>query len=224
MHCPPFKTCASAIVFVASVTSAQASPYDLGLSAGTLGVGPQLGAVIVPNQLHIRLVSGLVDYTDTFEVEGIDYDGDLELRNMAVLVDYHPFKHFFRISGGVILNDTSFSAAGKVDVGETYSANGVTYTAQAGDEVSGEANYDSFAPYVGVGVGSASAMPGLSFTADLGLMFLGSPSTTIDINTASSSNQSDADRYADSAEADLAAELDEYELYPVLQIGATYRF
>lgn len=215
--------CAAAVLAGTS-TVAGASGHDIGLNVGSLGVGPQLGYTLSPNQFHVRLATGFLDYSDSAVAEGIEYDGDLQLRNAALLGDYHPFGGGFRISAGVVGNDNAFSATGELEDGTTYTADGETYTADSGDSANGEITFNSLAPYLGIGVGHTDTSTGLSLTADVGVMHLGSASASIDIDTQGSTRQAEADEYAANAESDLEDELEALELYPVIQADAVYRF
>jgi len=213
-----------AAILAGTASTASASDHDIGLNVGSLGIGPQIGWTLSPGNFHGRLSLGLIDYPESAVAEGIEYDGDLELKNIALLGDYYPFGGIFRISAGVIVNDNAFSATGKVDAGDEYTAGGETYTAGAGDTATGEITFDSLAPYIGIGFGRASSSKGLSFTADLGVMSLGGASASIDIASRDPALQAEASRYATSAESALEDELDALALYPVIQVGALYRF
>lgn len=218
------KYIAFALPILLAATPASATGIDFGLNAGTLGAGPQLGITIVPDTFRARLATGFLDYSDTVTADEIEYSGDLKLRNAALIGDYHPFGGVFRLSAGAVLNANEFSATGTVIDGTTYTADGVSYTASAGDSVNADVDFDAVAPYVGIGWGSAGRNSGLSLSADIGVMFQGSPSASIDIETSNASVQAQADQYAARAESDLNDELDGFELYPVVQLGAIYRF
>lgn len=218
------KHIALALPILLAATPASATGIDFGLNAGTLGAGPQLGITIVPDTFRARLATGFLDYSDTVTADEIEYSGDLKLRNAALIGDYHPFGGVFRLSAGAVLNANEFSATGTVIDGTTYTADGVSYTASAGDSVNADVDFDAVAPYVGIGWGSAGRNSGLSLSADIGVMFQGSPSASIDIETSNASVQAQADQYAARAESDLNDELDGFELYPVVQLGAIYRF
>ena len=196
---------------------------DVGVNAGTLGAGPTLGVTIVPNKFRARLTTGFLDYSDSATSEGIKYEGDLELRNAALIGDYHPFGGLFRLSAGAVINGNEFNATGTVVSGQTYTSNGVTYTAGAGDSVNASVEFDDLAPYAGFGWGTAGVEGGLSLSADIGVMFQGTPEADISVDTAPAL-QAQADRYAREAEDDLNNELEDFEMYPVIQIGAVYRF
>lgn len=136
--CPARVKGAAAVLTVTS-TSAGASGHDIGLSVGSLSVGPQLGDTLSPNQFPVRQATGFLGYSDSAVAEGIGYDGDLQLRNAALRGDYHLFGDGFRISAGVVVNSNAFIAAGKVEDGTTYTdaPDGPRHLSTDGSEQSG---------------------------------------------------------------------------------------
>ena len=71
----------------------------VGLHGGTLGLGVNAGYDF-SNDLAIR---GLVNYFNLdFEKEkaGNKYDGELDLRSVGLVLDWHPFWGAFRVSAG----------------------------------------------------------------------------------------------------------------------------
>ena len=212
-----------ALLAAGSAQAVSLDAFDVGVTAGTLGAGPTLGVTVVPDTFRARLTTGFLDYSESTTVDGIAYEGDLELRNAALIGDYHPFGGLFRLSAGAVINGNAFDATGTVVDGETYTANGTTYTAGTGDSVNAEVDFDDIAPYVGLGLGTAGVEGGLSLSADIGVMFQGTPDAQITINT-DAATQAAADRYAREAEDDLDDDLEDFELYPVIQVGAVYRF
>ena len=82
----------------------------VGLHGGTLGLGVNAGYDF-SNDLAIR---GLVNYFNLdFEKEkaGNEYDGELDLRSVGLVLDWHPFWGAFRLSGGAFLNNNQVSAS-----------------------------------------------------------------------------------------------------------------
>ncbi|WP_410473718.1 hypothetical protein [Guyparkeria sp. TX1] len=200
---------------------AQAAEFDVGVNVGTLGIGPELGMTIVPNKFRARVTTGFGSYSETFTVDGNEYEGDLELRNAGLLGDYHPFGGYFRVTGGVIFNDNSYSAVGDQD---SYEVQGLTVPAAPGDRITADVDFNPVAPYLGIGWSSANNEPGLSFRADIGVMYQGAPDATVDVKTSDPFRQPYADQYAEQEEKDLNDELEDYKLYPVVQVGLVYRF
>jgi hypothetical protein len=114
--------------------------------------------------------------------------------------------------------------SGQVTIGN------ITYQASDLGSLTGLVDFDSVAPYLGIGWGNAvSADKKWGFTADLGVVFQGSPN--IDLNatlgsTAAANGVTQAQLDAEVAreEANLTDDLDDFDVYPVIAFGASYRF
>lgn len=216
---------AIAVAALASVASANASGFDVGVNVGSMGVGPQIGYTIVDNKLDVRLATGFLSYNHSETSSQMDYSGSLKLRNAALLADYHPFSGSFRLTAGVVINKNKLTLDGRPTPGTTYTTNdGYTYTAEAGDSVNATVDFRNAAPYVGIGWGRNDMKPGLHFTADIGAMFQGSPRSTINITTSNPAAQAQADAYAANAKSQLNSDLKRFKVYPVVQAGVLYRF
>lgn len=212
----------SATPFLAG--QAMAGNYDVGLTAGSLGVGPQIGWVVVPNSLALRAGFDYLSYSRNVSSDGVNYSGNLKLNNGIFLADYHPFGGAFRMTAGASINNNKASLNATLTTGRTYTSNGVSYTAQPGDHAEANMNFKKIAPYVGIGWGGADLTPGWHFTSDVGVMYLGAPSSTIQVYTANPTAQSLAAQYAQAAQAQLNQDTSKYKWYPVVQLGANYRF
>jgi len=55
-------------------------------------------------------------------------------------------------------------------------------------------------------------------------MYQGAPSATVNAETSDPAREPFADAYAEEEEKDLNDELEDYKLYPVVQVGLVYRF
>ena len=78
-----------------------------------------------------------------------------------------------------------------------------------------------------MGYGRALSADGhFSFTADIGVAFTGSPDIALDV-TCAADNALVCSRLYDSAaaeEAELQKDADEYDYWPVVSFGVSYRF
>ena len=205
-------------------TYAHAGQFDLGANVGTLGYGPQLGLTLAPNTLDMRVAANFLNYSYNTTSNGIKYDGHLKLRSTALLFDWHPFSGMFRLTAGAIFNGNKFDLTGQPQAGQTYTLNGVSYTASTGDQVSATVKFPSTAPYLGIGWGDNSVKPGFHFTSDIGVMYQGKPKSSVSIHTTSSAAQPAADQYAAQEEQKLNSDLKRFKWYPVVQLGVVYRF
>lgn len=105
-----------------------------------------------------------------------------------------------------------------------------------GDQVTGEVHFNSVAPYLGIGWSGAPGNSGWHFHVDLGVLYLGDPEAEADVQRAACNgsdggnilplpNFSGCDIPADKqAAAEIESSLESLSLYPVVMVGAGYRF
>jgi len=215
------KTLAVLAASIGFMAAASAGQIDVGLSAGTLGYGPQVGFVVTPGKFDVRLNAGYLNYSYNTTSSGVAYDGHLKLNNVGLLGDWHPFDGGFRVTAGAFYNDNKFSLTGQPS-GGTYTFNGVTYTATQAGTVTANVTFNSLAPYLGIGWGDNSNSAGLHFTSDVGVMYQGRPNATITATGAASNPALAADVRA--AQGKLQSDLNSFQWYPVVQVGLVYRF
>lgn len=194
---------------------ASADSFALGFKAGTTGIGLE-GTWRMSPGFNLRAGYYAFDYSTDLEETGIEYDGDLRLRNAALLADWHPFRGRFRLSAGGIQTGNEFrgTADGALEVGEeTYEG---TLNAKVG--------WSGFAPYLGLGFGNAVGAGRLTFSFDLGVMFTGSPSVrldgTVDDPALEPAFREDLER----ERANLEEELKDAKYFPVVNLGFAWRF
>ena len=208
----------------------------VGLHAGTLGLGVNAGYDF-SQDFAIR---GLVNYFNLdFDEDwaGNEYDGELNLRSLGLMLDWHPFWGAFRLSGGAFLNNNRLSA----------STQGVALGIGRGEydaDLDFRMKFEKAAPYLGIGWTTGRDEEGLAFSADFGALFRSSPRVSASGRAAGCdfevSREGDAEvdcssgvasEVADELRTDLQREhrelrddLDELKVYPVLSVGASYRF
>ncbi len=215
------KSCLRAAALLAVVLlplgwgSAAADSFAVGAKAGTTGLGLE-ATWRLTDAVNLRGGYYAFDYDTDLEEEGIEYDGDLRLRNAALFADWHPFGGAFRISTGGVQSGNKFlgSADGELEVGDD------TYTGQLEAEVS----WSGLAPYLGIGFGNAMRGGRLSFSFDLGVMFTGAPDVRLD---GSVNDPALEDAFAEDLareRANLEDELSDAKYYPVVSLGFAYRF
>lgn len=200
----------------------------LGVKMGTLGVGVDLTTNLMPG-INLRGNINLFNYSRSMTKDGVEYNGDLKLQSAGILGDWHPFSNGFRLSAGAYINKNKFSLSGKPTAG-TFTLDSTTY--QAGEaeigSLDGTIKFNDVAPYVGIGWGNAISKSGnWNFVADAGLLYQGAPKVGLNVSCGSLASQSTCDAAKASASAEqsrLAADVSDYKWYPVLSIGASYRF
>ncbi len=204
------------------VVFAQTPEVALALKGGTLGGGLEATIGIVDN-VNARLGFNYFSYDDDFSESGVEYEADLDLRSVSLLLDWHPLSNGFRVSAGALYNGNEASATGKA-VSGNFSIDDVTYTAAEVGTLNGEIDFNSISPYVGIGYGNAVAKgSNWSFVFDLGVIYQGEPDVSLTANGTSSSNAAFISNLEDERRQ-LESELEDFQFYPVLMIGVSYKF
>jgi hypothetical protein len=200
--------------------------------ASTLGLFGVDAGYRFNDNLHARLgfdVGGVGYNTSN---SGVDYDANLSLSNVHLLGDYFPFGGGMRLTGGLIFQGNRLTGNAKPTAGSTVSLGGQSYTLGANQQIASigsEAAFSSaIAPYIGIGFGTPIS-PGLNFSADLGVMFPGSPSVKLSpvlssatLGNAALTNEinTQVQRQQDATNRDISG----FTVYPVLSIGLSYAF
>jgi hypothetical protein len=214
---------------LAAVSALLASPAgladtSLGLRVGTLGGGIELAHAFTET-LGFRLAANGLNYNTTKTYESVNYDAKLKLATGQLLLDWFPFSNNFRISAGAMYNGNKLTLDGKPS-GGTYTINGTPYAASDVGALNGKVDFRSAAPYLGLGYGRPVGK-GLSFTADLGVLFQGSPNTTLTATCAAGTPAPTCASIQSSVAAEQAQlndDMKQYQYYPVLSIGLAYVF
>lgn len=206
---------AAALAMFGMPGAASAETVSLAAKVGTTGLGLEAG-FRVTDSINLRLGYYSFDYGTDLEEEGIEYDGDLRLRNAALFADWHPFRGLFRLSSGVVQTGNEFigSAEDELVVGDN------TYEGSLEATV----DWDGMAPYLGIGLGNAMRGGRWSFSLDLGVMFTGSPGVRLDGEVNDPSLEDAFREDLEREEAALREELSDAKYYPVLSVGVAYRF
>jgi len=200
-----------------------AQSISLGVKVGTLGPGAE-AAIALSDFLGIRFGANYLplEYEGTFD--DVDYDVDLTLRSVSALIDVHPFKGAFRISGGVVYNgnelESEATPTSPIEIGDvTY----LTPATQVGT-LKGEVDFDDIAPYLGLGWDTSFGKEGaFGFIADLGVMYQGSPEVELTANGTLAGNPAFQAELA-KEEKNIQDDLDDFKFYPVISVGFSYRF
>lgn len=200
--------------------------------ASTLGLFGVDAGYRFSDNFHARLGLDVGGFGYNTSNSGVDYDANLSLSNVHLLGDYFPFGGGMRLTGGLIFQGNRLTGNAKPTAGSTVNLGGQSYTLGANQQIvsiGSEAAFGSaIAPYIGIGFGTPIS-PGLSFNADLGVMFPGSPSVKLSpvlssatLGNAALTNEinTQVQRQQDATNRDIAG----FSVYPVLSIGFSYAF
>ncbi len=204
------------VIFGIFTASATVQAKDIGATAviGPTGVGVHI-VVPVKDQLNARFGFNALNHNYSTDTKSAHYDVSLRPRAFDALLDYYPSAGSFRVTGGLVYNkNNKYDVIGKPVVATKY-----TFV--------GTLDFNKVAPYVGIGWGNAVAKDkGWGFTADAGVLFQGSPDTSL-TNPGCTASASACTRLANGVAAENAAlqdKVNHFKYFPVLRVGVSYRF
>lgn len=197
-------------------------PVAVGAKVGTPGIGGEI-TVGLNDNFNFRTGVNAFSYEYNGTESDVEYDFDLKLLSFPLLVDWHPFYGSgFRLTAGAYINSNELESTA-VPTG-TYDIGGVDYDAGDVGSLTGDVDFNSVAPFLGIGWGNAVGEDTrLSLALDLGVMFQGSPDVDLDANGA---RASDDDFLANlkKEEESLEDDIEIFKYYPVVMLGLTYKF
>lgn len=219
----PLVLLAAALALTSFASLSAAQNVALGLKAGTLGAGLDLTVGLAP-VVNLRVGAQAFSYSRTLSEEGISYDGKADLRSAWLLLDFHPGGKGTRVSAGGVYSRNKVTGASPSS--GTVTVNGVAYPVAAVGSIDGEATANDVCPYLGLGWGNA-VRPGspVRFAFDVGVLYQGAPKVSL---TAHPRNPAlvppaffaDLEKERQKVEDDAS----KYKLYPVVNLGLSYRF
>jgi hypothetical protein len=231
-HLTPFNhrvgLLGATLIAAAMGSTTAAADVAIYAKAGTLGYGGGVG-IDVTESIRVRgeYTTGSFSPSD-IDTDDVTYDPDLDLKSGALLLDWHPFKGGgFRVTAGLIANGNELKVKAEPRA-SSYTINGQVYAASEIGTLKGKAEFDSTAPYLGIGWGDAFGKDGhFTFVADLGVMYQGSGDVTLNATCGPAATPTQCARIQSSVAAEeknLEDEISDYKYWPVLSIGLGYRF
>ena len=207
----------------------------LGAHVGTLGVGAFAGW----DAAHLLTVRGLVNTAGVgldLDEDGTEFAVDLQLQSFGLVLDLHPFRNGFHLSGGAFTNGNQLSAmaeAGDIEIGDG------RYDAR----VEALIDFEGVAPYFGLGWSSRRDRSGFSVGFEAGVLLQGEPllSATGRIASAGEDCQFSVSREGranicsefddtglmndlESEHREVRDDLEDIPFWPVLVLSLSYRF
>ena len=218
--------CTTALLALAPTVQAEPDDVTLGLQGGTLGIGLTAG-VDLADSFALRGGINYLKFDFDTTLGSIDYNFEPEFFNGSLLLDWHPFAGAFRLTGGTYINNNSVDVKGtyRRDLLPTGTAN-LAATLSDLAPVKGSVDFNTFAPYLGIGWTSNKADSGWGVNVDLGVMFQGAPNVSelyID-DPWGFGNNSVARDFLNQERQAIEDELDKYQYYPVASVALTYKF
>lgn len=212
----------AAALAAATPAAAQTVPgsFGVGITAGTLGIGPE-ASYRMSDHVALRANGTFFGFSHDVDSSDVTYNGKLKLRSFGAMIDVHPFGGSFRISGGARIGNNKVrlkaTPTEEVEIGDN------SYTADQVGTLSGEVKAKDFAPTLTLGWGG-SLSPGLKFGFEAGAMFQGKPRVENLRATGSAASTTAFQNSLREEEQEIEEDIDQYKVYPILQIGLSYRF
>lgn len=219
-----FAAAAAGALALASAAQAQGA-LAVGGQIGTPGAGATVQYAISPS-LVVRGSYDVLRYDHGFSSDDIDYGGGLDWEQAGAFIDLHPWNNGFTVSGGAYFGsrDTELRATPNHPV----RIGGTTFTAAEAGTLSGEIDFGSTSPFAGIGFDNTFSGSGpIGFRAMFGAQLNADPSVTLRRTGGAALTptvQAQLDAELRNEERRLQSEAEDFRLYPVLQVGLTYRF
>ena len=182
----------------------------------TFGVNPYL---------NLRSGFNYGSFTWGQEFGNVDYDADVTMTSVPLLLDVHPFGGHFRLTGGLYLQPGT-----KADIAATPSEptqiGSHTYNPDTIGTLNGQIEVSSaLTPYVGIGFGNTVGEDQLlTLTLDVGVIFQ-SYDVSLDSDGAGMTAQLDTFREdLKQEEALLQKDADDWKIFPVVAISLAWHF
>ncbi len=194
----------------------------LGVHASTLGVGPSIALPVT--DFFVLTLSGnyfVIEQDET--IDGVDYDVDVELLTLGGTIDWHIYGGSFFVSGGAYWNQNEIeldaTPATPVVIG------GVAFTPAQVGKLTGDIEFDTIAPYGGIGFDNTHHTSGrLSLYASIGILFQGSPEVDLAVSGPVAAMPGFAELLKEEA-SEIEDELEDlFRFYPVATLGLRWRF
>jgi len=189
---------------------------------GTMG-GAVEGQVKVNDLIQFRAGANYLTFDETIDVDEISYDGDLDFSGFGAFVDVHPFGGSFFVTGGAYAGDKTIDLLATSDM--SVEIGGQTFTQAEYGRLEGDVAFDDVAPFIGAGFDTTFQGGGnWGFHILAGAALFGSGDVTLDAVGGTLSNDPILQAQVAQEVQDIEDEIEEYELWPVVQIGLSYRF
>lgn len=216
------------------------SHFAIGVNGGTMGVGVEV-ATVLSRRTNLRVDGDFFNYSTTLEQDGVTYTPQFKLRNARAMLDVYPFHGGFRISvGGAAYNQFDVNATASVPGGHTVTLNDVDYYSSASDPLHGSASLTYPHKYAGVAtIGWGNAIPRsgrhFAFPVEIGAAFTGTPTfalsmagsacaTTDPLTCLPVTSYPDFQTHLTAEQQKIQKDINPFRVYPILQVGVTYRF
>lgn len=194
--------------------------FRVGLTAGTLGIGPEIG-YRANRTVGLRANATFLSFSHSVKSNNVRYDGKANLKSGGVMLDLHPFGGGFFLSAGARINGNNGRLRATPQSTTTIGSTAFT-PAQIGT-ISGRAKVKDVAPQLTLGYGGGLHR-GLSFNVEAGALFQGAVRVRDFSSNGTLANDPRFIAELEKERVSTQRKVDDYKVYPILQVGLKYRF
>jgi len=154
----------------------------IGLIISTNGVGLQFAQNIGGAKMLAVRVGGmympfkLTNFEYDFDGTKLVINGDIKLGSVQALVDFHPFKNAFKITGGIAYMLTDMSAVAMVK--DSVEQGDIMISPDEVGKIDVGMKVGPICPYIGIGFGRAIPRSRASFNFEIGSYYISHPEVT----------------------------------------------
>ena len=150
----------------------------VGVSISPLGIDIEAAEPLSPT-MNVRAGFNTFGHSDSVQINGINYNAQLNLHSVEALIDWYPRPRFHLSPGLLLYNGNQLTAQASVPGGQIFSLSGVSYMSMPSDPVTGVAKLDFFklSPMILAGFGNLAPRNGkhFSFRFEFGGVYQGTP-------------------------------------------------
>lgn len=221
----------TALFSLSSILPVQVLANSIGVSVGVHGIAIDYTWQLNKN-IDVRFALTDMPFSDELEADGITYELEYERTNLAVLVDLMPWENGFHLTAGLFALEHQWLIDAKLN-GDYYIGDGQW---QANDlKLHGEITYAAASPYLGLGWKNIFGENNhWAMTVEAGVMYVGSAAVdygaTGEVCDVGGANCIDSalgpvfQKNLAEEEQQLEEKLEDYEFWPVIQLGLNYKF
>ncbi|MDY0149963.1 MAG: hypothetical protein RBT03_07755 [Kiritimatiellia bacterium] len=197
---------------------------SLGPKIGTTGIGLDV-TVGATRFLNLRSGFNYGSFTFSRKWSDVDYDLDVDMISLPLLVDLYPMGGHFRITAGFFIQpDTTADIDATPTTASQIGSH--TYEPDVIGTLTGKIEVDStFTPYLGIGWGNTVGRDrALTLSLDLGVIF---QSYDVSLTSDGPGMTAKLDVFREDIkkeEEKIQKDLDDFKVFPVLTLGVGYHF
>ncbi|MGP9556792.1 hypothetical protein [Psychrobacter sp. AOP7-A1-24] len=197
------------------------NPASVSAEVGTLGYGANIGWSMNENtELQAGWAGG--DAADLFggdfDADDVNYDVDTDFSNPYLGVQLRPASNWFTVGAGIIVPDNDIDVRANSEDGN-YRIDDVDYSEADVGTLQGSIEHrNKLAPYATVGF-RPNITNNFGVFGEVGAAYMGKT----DANVTATGNTPEATAAAEAAKQELE-DKDWLEWFPIVKVGATYRF